>query len=640
MIKITLPDGNALEFDAPVSALAVAERIGKKLAKAAVAAKVNGTVTDLATVVSADATLSIITSDTPEGLVIMRHSASHVMAEAILECVPGTKLVYGPTIDEGFYYDVDPSRPISQEDLPVIEKAMQKIVKKNAPLVRIEMSMDEAKAKCADNEYKLDNLARAKGSVISFYRQGDGFEDLCTGPHVPSTGKIGAFKVLSVSGAYLHGDATQKQLTRVYGTAFATQEALDAYVFRIEEAKKRDHRKIGKELGLFEFHPEAPGMAFWRNNGTILYNEMIGFLRSLCRKHKYEEMRTPQILNKELWVRSGHWANYADKMYTTEKDGREFGVKPMNCPGGVILYKAGLHSHNDLPLRWAEFGHVHRYEGSGEIHGLVRVRGFTQDDAHIFCTPDQLRGQIKHCIELMFEVYGTFGMHFDHIELSTRPAKSIGTDAMWTLAENALRDALTDLAINYKLNPGDGAFYGPKIDFHLADAIGRTWQLGTIQVDFAMPENFDMDYVAADSSRQRPVMIHRAISGSLERFIGILVEHFAGDFPLWLAPDQVRVLCITDAQKEYALSVAAQLEEAGLRTSTDLGPEKVGAKIRRAELAKVPYTLVCGDREKEAGAVAVRRRIKGDLGVTPVAAVIERLTKEVRTRTLPEAVAW
>jgi threonyl-tRNA synthetase len=640
MPNLTLPDGREMDFDGPVTGKEVAEAIGKRLAKDALGVKVDGVVRDLHGTIDHDARVEILTPGTPEGLEMMRHSASHVMAEAILEVFPGTKLVYGPAIAEGFYYDVDAPAPITEEDLPRIEKAMKKIVKRKDPIVREDLTREAAKARVGDNEYKLDNIANAAGEIISFYRHGDHFEDLCAGPHVPSTGKIGAFKVLSVSGAYLHGDATQKQLTRVYGTTFATKDELSAYLTRIEEARRRDHRKLGRELGLFEFHPEAPGMAFWRHNGVVLRNGLIGYLRELCYARGYEETLTPQVLVKELWEASGHWDKFAEKMYITEKDGREYGLKPMNCPGGLVLYKAGLHSHNDLPLRWAEFGHVHRHESGGEIHGLVRVRGFTQDDAHHFCTPDQLQGEIAHCIEFIHEVYGTLGMRFDHIELSTRPEKRIGDDAAWDKAEGALQGALEQLGIAYTLNPGDGAFYGPKIDFHLADAIGRTWQMGTIQVDFALPERFDLHYVDENSARQRPVMIHRAVSGSIERFLGVLVEHFAGDFPLWLAPRQVRVLTITDAQNAGARDLCTRLRKAGLRAEADLGAEKVGAKIRRGELEKVPYIAIVGDQELADGTVSVRRRIKGDLGTVAQEEFIRRLEDEVKTKTLPEAVAW
>ncbi|MBN2711165.1 MAG: threonine--tRNA ligase, partial [Planctomycetes bacterium] len=576
MPEIKLPDGNSLSFDEAVSVKDIAKRISNGLAKAALAGVVDGEMKDLTFVVANDAEVRIITAKDPEGLKLMRHSAAHVMAEAIAQLFPGTKFAYGPAIEDGFFYDVDSPSPITAEDLPKIEKEMKKIVKQSRPFERCELSRAEAAEKYKNDEYKLDNIERAEGDVISFYSQGN-FEDLCRGPHVPNAGKVGVVKIMSLAGAYWHGDETKQQLTRVYGTCFPSQEELDAHLNRIEEAKKRDHRKLGKDLGLFEFHPEAPGMAFWRNNGVILRNELIGFLRGLCVKHGYDEVLTPQILVKDLWLQSGHWANYADKMYITEKDGREYGVKPMNCPGGLILYKAGLYSHNDLPLRWAEFGHVHRFEGSGEIHGLVRVRGFTQDDAHIFCTPTQLQGEIEHCIKMIFEVYGALGMEFDHIELSTRPEKRIGSDEMWDSAEKALEGALKALDINFKLNPGDGAFYGPKIDFHLGDAIGRTWQMGTIQVDFAMPEKFDLHYVDEKSERQRPVMIHRAISGSRERFLGVLVEHYAGDFPLWLAPEQVRVLNITDSQVDYAGKVVQALREKGIRAKADKRGAKIGA---------------------------------------------------------------
>lgn len=637
MIQITLPDGTTRPFEQHPTVLEVAESIGAGLAKAALAGVVNGEMRDVSYRIEADATLAVVTPSSPEGLRLMRHSAAHVMAEAIATLYPGTRFAYGPTIEDGFFYDVDAPVPITAEALPKIQKEMKILVAQKRPITRTELTRAAAMEKYRDDPYKLDNIERAEGDVISFYTQGE-WEDLCRGPHVPDTGKIGHFRILSVAGAYWHGDASKQQLTRIYGTTFATKEELEAHLHRIEEAKKRDHRKLGRELGLFEFHPEAPGMAFWRHNGTVLYHEMEGFLRDLCLRHDYEELRTPQILDKSLWITSGHWDNYADKMYICEKEGREFGVKPMNCPGGLILYKAGLYSHHDLPLRWAEFGHVHRYEGSGEIHGLVRVRGFTQDDAHIFCTPTQLEGEIRHCIEFMFEVYEkTLGLPFDHIELSTRPAKSIGSAEMWTCAETALQNALEALHIDYKLNPGDGAFYGPKIDFHLRDAIGRTWQMGTIQVDFAMPEKFDLHYIDEHSARQRPVMIHRAVSGSLERFIGVLTEHFAGDFPLWLAPEQVRILTVTDAVIPYAKEVAASLKQAGIRTRTDLRGSKIGSKIREGELRKVPYLVILGEKEAEAGTVSVRRRHEGDLGGMSPQELILRMGGEIQTRALPPA---
>lgn len=634
-MKITLPDGGVLEFDSVVSVADIAAKIGSKLAKAALAGVVDGEMRDLSFVVNSDAIVSIITATTPEGLKLMRHSAAHVMAEAVTRLYPGTKFAYGPALDDGFFYDIDCPTPISAADLPKIELEMKRVVKTNAKFVRNEMTRADAEKKYAADKFKLDNIARAQGEVISFYGQGE-FEDLCRGPHVPSTGKIGCFKLLSVAGAYWHGDATQQQLTRLYGTTFATQEELDAYTTRIEEAKKRDHRVIGKQMGLFEFHPEeAQGMAFWRNNGVILFRELEGYLRDLCQQHGYEEFRTPQILNKELWEISGHWQNYADKIYTSEKDGKEYGVKPMNCPGAVILYKDGLYSHNNLPLRWAEFGHVHRYEASGEIHGLIRVRGFTQDDAHIFCTPGQLQEEIRHCISLIFEVYQTTGMIFDHIELSTRPEKSTGTDEMWANAESALEGALKTLKIDYKLNPGDGAFYGPKIDFHLKDAIGRSWQMGTIQVDFSMPERFDLSYIDENSQKQRPVMIHRAISGSLERFIGVLTENYAGDFPLWLAPEQIRVLTVTDVAIEYGKEIVSALKKRGIRAKLDSRGSKIGAKIREGEMAKVTYLAVIGGKEAEEKSVSVRRRGSGDLGSMSVTELAEKLCAEISSRALP-----
>ncbi|MFH0910645.1 MAG: threonine--tRNA ligase [Planctomycetota bacterium] len=640
MIRITLPDESVLEFDRPVAVAEVAARIGRRLARDAVGALVDGAERDLTHLIERDASVRILTPVDPAGLEIMRHSASHVMAEAILKLFPGTQLVYGPPIEDGFYYDVDPPEAISVDDLPRIEEVMRRIVKENAPFARREMTRKEAAREVQGNPYKEDNLARAKGDTISFYSQGGGFSDLCAGPHVPSTGRIGAFKLLNVSGAYFHGDASAKQLTRLYGTSFATGEELDLHLERLEQAKQRDHRKLGRTLELFEFHPEAPGMAFWRPRGTVLYNALVDYTRELCLRNGYEEIRTPTLLVKDLWVSSGHWANYQDKMYLAEKDGREFGIKPMNCPGGIVLYKAGLHSHNDLPLRWAEFGHVHRYEGGGEIHGLVRVRGFTQDDAHIFCTPEQLKDEIKGCIRLVFEMNTLLGLDFDHIELSTQPAKHIGSDVQWSAAEEALKQALEELDIAFILNPGEGAFYGPKIDFHLADALGRTWQLSTIQVDFAMPENFDMSYIDAESARKRPVMIHRVIAGSLERLIGILVEHYGGDFPLWLAPEQVRVLAITDAQKAVAEKAASRLREAGLRVGVDLGHEKIGAKIRRAELLKIPYLAVVGAREAASGAVSLRRRHRGNLGSVALEELARRLAGEAGSRALPQAVAW
>ena len=638
MVTITLPDGSKKEFESAVSVIDIAKSIGSGLAKATLAGIVNGTLVDTTCMVDSDSEVSLVTSKDAAGLKLMRHSAAHVMAEAIAKVYPGTKFAYGPAIEDGFYYDVDSPEPISADDLNKIEKEMKRIVKQNAKFERNELTRKEAETKYADDEYKLDNIKAAKGDVISFYSQG-GFEDLCLGPHVPSAGKIGNFKLMSIAGAYWHGDSSKQQLTRIYGTTFASKEELAEHLNRIKEAKKRDHRVIGKQMGLFEFHPkEAQGMAFWRTNGVILYRELENYLRSIGEENGFEEFKTPQIMNRELWEISGHWQNYADKNYTCEKDGREYAVKPMNCPGALILYKSELYSHHDLPLRWAEFGHVHRYEGSGEIHGLVRVRGFTQDDAHVFCTPEQLQTEIEGCIKLIFEVYKTTGLNFDHIELSTKPEKSIGAQELWDKAENALEGALTALGIDFVLNPGDGAFYGPKIDFHLKDAIGRSWQMGTIQVDFSLPERFDITYVDADSNKKRPVMIHRAISGSLERFIGVLTEHYAGDFPLWLAPEQVRVLSVVDAYNDYAAEVVAKLKKKGIRAKVDTRSSKIGAKIREGELAKVQYLAIVGANESEASTVSVRRRKVGDMGVMSVDEFIQKLVNEIETKALsPEA---
>lgn len=635
MVTITLPDGSKKEFESALSVMDIAKSIGSGLAKATLAGMVNGTLVDTTYIVESDSEVSIVTAKDEAGLKLMRHSAAHVMAEAIAKVYPGTKFAYGPAIADGFYYDVDSPEPISVDDLKKIEKEMKRIVKQNGKFERNELTRVEAEAKYAEDEYKLDNIKSAQGDVISFYSQGS-FEDMCLGPHVPSAGKIGSFKLMSVAGAYWHGDATKQQLTRIYGTTFATKEELAEHLNRIEEAKKRDHRAIGKQMGLFEFHPkEAQGMAFWRSNGVILYRELENYLRSVGEENGFEEFMTPQIMNRELWEISGHWQNYADKNYTCEKDGKEYAVKPMNCPGALILYKSELYSHHDLPLRWAEFGHVHRYEGSGEIHGLVRVRGFTQDDAHVFCTPEQLQDEIKGCIKQIFEVYKTTGLEFDHIELSTKPEKSIGAQELWDKAEAALEGALTDLGIDFVLNPGDGAFYGPKIDFHLRDAIGRSWQMGTIQVDFSLPERFDITYVDAESNKQRPVMIHRAISGSLERFIGVLTEHYAGDFPLWLAPEQVRVLSVVDAYNDYACEVVAKLKKKGIRAKADTRNCKIGAKIREGELAKAQFLAIVGSNEVEAGSVSVRRRKVGDQGVMSVEDFAQALAEEIKSKALP-----
>jgi threonyl-tRNA synthetase len=631
-VSVTLPDGSKIEFPGPVAFIDVARRIGPRLAKDAIGAKVDGQMADLSHTLDHDAKVEIILPASADGLEIIRHSASHVMAEAVKRLWPEAKFVIGPTVEDGFYYDIDMEHKLAPEDFVNIEAEMARIIEEDRPFRRRELSLAQALAEPWD-EYKLDNMKRSGASVISFYAQGEpgkDFEDVCRGPHLPSTGRIPAYKVTSVAGAYWHGDATSRQFQRLYGTAWASKKDLDAFLVRREEAAKRDHRKLGRELGLFEFMPEAPGQAFWRPKGMTLKNLVVAYLRDMVLGDGYVEIGTPQIMDKSLWERSGHWANYRDKMYVTERDDRTYAIKPMNCPGGLLLYKAGLYSHNDLPLRWAEFGYVHRHESGGEVHGLLRARGFTQDDAHIFCTPAQLVDEVAGCLRQVFRMYGAFGLAVDHVELSTKPEKRIGSDEQWAMAEKALAGALDREKIAHKINVGDGAFYGPKIDFHIRDAIGRTWQLSTIQVDFALPspERFDLHYVAEDNTRKTPIMIHRAIAGSLERFIGILVEQYAGDFPVWLAPVQARVASLADRHQAAARETAARLTAAGVRVEMDLSNEKVGRKVAEWRNARVPYLLLLGDREAEAGQVAVRSRVKGDEGAAAVEDFIKRVKEE------------
>lgn len=608
MARITLPDGSALEVAEGASVKQVAEKIGPGLAKAAMAAKIDGKLVDLNTPVADNSRVQIITSKDKEGLELMRHSCAHVMAEAICSLWPQTKLVYGPTVQDGFYYDIDLDEPIRPDDFPRIEAKMQEIVAANQPFVRTEMSRQEALEKLKDDKYKTDNIERVDSQVISFYSQGDGFQDLCRGPHVPSTGKVGAFKIMSVAGAYWHGDATQKMLQRVYGTAWPTKKDLDEYLNRIEEAKKRDHRVLGKQLELFSFSEMGPGFAFMHPKGMVIWNEMLGFMRQMNRKYGYKEVRTPIILNEELWHRSGHWDNYKENMYFTQIDEIAYAVKPMNCPGGCLLYRTTKHSYRELPLRMAEFGMVHRHEASGVMHGLFRVRQFTQDDAHIYCMPSQIESEIVGVINLIFETYKAFGFEDFAIELSTKPEKHIGSDEIWETATNALKAALEHKKITYRINEGDGAFYGPKIDFHVKDCIGRSWQVGTIQLDFSMPQRFELSYMAEDNTEKTPVMIHRAVLGSLERFMGILIEQYAGALPLWLAPEQARVMTISEKSNEYAAKVQEQLGKADLRCGVDLSDEKIGAKIAKGHAEKLPYMLVVGPKEAEAGLVNVRIR--------------------------------
>jgi len=608
MAKVTLPDGSRLDVADGTTAAHLAEQIGPGLAKAAVAAKRDGQLVDLSAPVNGQAAVRIITARDDEGLEVMRHSCAHIMAEAICSIWPDTKLVYGPTVEDGFYYDVDLDEPIRPADFQRIEEKMAEIVKADEPFVRKEMTRTEALAKLAGDKYKTDNISHADSDIISFYSHGDDFEDLCRGPHVPSTGKVGSFKVMSVAGAYWHGDPTQKMLQRVYGTAWPTEEELDGYLRRLDEAKKRDHRVLGKQLDLFSFNEAGPGFAFIHAKGMVIWNAIVDFWRGVHDKYGYEEIRTPIILNQELWHKSGHWDNYKENMYFTNFDDADYAIKPMNCPGGCLVYKTQQHSYREFPMRVAELGLVHRHEASGVMHGLFRVRQFTQDDAHIFCTPGQIEAEIIGVIELTFEIYRAFGFEDFHIELSTQPEKHIGSDEIWQIATDALEDALKHKNIEYKINQGDGAFYGPKIDFHIRDCLKRSWQLGTIQLDFSMPQRFGLAYTDRDNTEKTPVMIHRAVLGSFERFIGILIEHYGANFPLWLSPEQVRVLPISEKSNDYAKIVEGKLKNARLRCSCDFSNEKIGAKIAKAHSEKLPYMLVVGPKEAQSSAVNVRIR--------------------------------
>ena len=608
MANVKLPDGSTLEVPEGTTARQLAERIGPGLAKAAVAAKMNGRVVDLTTPINDSPQVQILTPKDEEGLEVMRHSCAHVMAEAICRLWPQTKLVYGPTVEDGFYYDIDLDEPIRPEDFARIEARMQEIVEADKPIIRTEMSRAKAIEKLQGDRYKLDNVERAQGETISFYSHGNGFEDLCRGPHVPSTGKVGAFKIMSVAGAYWHGDPTQKMLQRVYGTAWPTRKELDEYLHRLEEAKKRDHRVLGRQLDLFSFSDLGPGFAFMHPKGMIIWNEMVDFLREVNAKYGYKEIKTPIILNEELWHRSGHWDHFKENMYFTEIDGMGYAIKPMNCPGGCLVFKTTKHSYRELPLRIAEFGMVHRHEASGVMHGLFRVRQFTQDDAHIFCSPGQIESEIVGVIDLIFETYRAFGFTDFSIELSTMPENHIGSDEIWETATEALKTALAHKQIQYKINEGDGAFYGPKIDFHVKDCLKRSWQVGTIQLDFSMPERFGLVYTDEDNTEKTPVMIHRAVLGSLERFMGILIEQYAGAMPVWLSPEQARMMPISDKTNAYAQAVQKQLSDAGLRCVADLSDEKIGAKIAKGHAEKVPYMLVVGPKEAESSSVNVRFR--------------------------------
>ena len=632
-MKITLK-GDVREFEAPKTALEIAASLSQALKKEALAVKVDGEVQGLTTVIDRDCTLEFLTFADEEGRRVYRHTASHVMAQAVKALWPEAKLAIGPAIENGFYYDFDCDTAFSTEDFKKIEKEMERIVKANYPIVRSEKPRAEAIAYMQEKgePYKVELIEDLpEDAVISFYTQGD-FTDLCAGPHLPSTGYVKAVKIMSVAGAYWRGSEKNKMLQRLYATAFPKKADLDAYVQQLEEAKKRDHRKLGRELDLFDVRDEGPGFPFFYPKGMILRNLLEDYWRKIHREHGYEEIKTPMMLNRALWERSGHWDHYAENMYTTKIDDTDFAIKPMNCPGGILVYERRAWSYRDLPIRSGELGLVHRHEKSGTLHGLMRVRCFTQDDAHIFMRPDQIRDEIKGVYQLIDEVYKVFGFQYT-VELSTRPENSIGTDEMWALATDGLQGALDDLGVTYTVNEGDGAFYGPKIDFHLRDCLGRTWQCGTIQLDMNLPERFDLTYVGADGEKHRPVMIHRVVFGSIERFIGILTEQFAGAFPLWLSPVQVRILTITDRADAAAKDLQAKLEKAGIRTEIDLRNEKIGFKIREAQMQKIPYMFVLGDKEVENGVLSVRSR-KGAVETMTYDEVLAKLREEIETKAL------
>ncbi len=632
-MKVTLKSGEVKEFEAGLSAFDIARELG--LAKTACAAEIDGKVCDMRTAIDRDCSLNILTFEDEQGQRAFNHTASHILAQAVKRLFPNTKLAIGPAIENGFYYDFDTDVPFTAETLPQIEAEMKKIVKESIKLEHFEMSPDEA-IKYLEEQgepYKVE-LCREhadKGEPISFYRQGD-FTDLCAGPHLMSTSSVKAYKLTSVTGAYWRGDEKNKMLTRIYGTAFPSKDELSAHLERLEEAKKRDHRKLGKELGLFALMDEGPGFPFFLPNGMVLRNTLLDYWREVHKKYGYVEISTPIILNQELWHRSGHWDHYKDNMYTTVIDDEDYAVKPMNCPGGMLIYKLTPKSYRDFPLRMAELGLVHRHELSGALHGLFRVRCFTQDDAHIFMTWDQVESEIQGVVRLFDEVYSTFGLTYK-IEISTMPEDHIGEKETWDMATDMLKKAVSGMGKDYVINEGDGAFYGPKIDFHLSDSLGRTWQCGTIQLDMQMPERFELEYTGPDGEKHRPVMIHRACLGSIERFIGVITEHFAGAFPLWLAPEQVRILPITDRAKEYGEGIAKRLDGLGIRATVDNRSEKIGYKIRQAQLEKIPYFFIVGDKEVEDNTVSLRSRKDGDMGASPVDDIIAKIVKENAEKT-------
>ncbi|MCY9532235.1 threonine--tRNA ligase [Paenibacillus jamilae] len=634
-IKVTFPDESNRRYLQGTTIEEVAASISTSLKKQALAGKMDGTLVDVDTAIEHDSLVEIVTADSKDGLSIIRHSTAHVMAQAIQRIygADAVKLGIGPVIEDGFYYDIDIAKPLSTEDLTAIEQEMSRVIQENLPITREVVSREEANRLFTerDEPLKLELIHDLpKDAVISIYKQGE-FVDLCRGPHVPSTGRIKAFKLMKVSGAYWRGDSNNKMLQRVYGTAFAKKDQLEEYLHMLEEAKKRDHRKLGTELGLFMFSEEAPGMPFYLPNGMTIRTELEDFARGLQRRRGYDEVRTPLMMNNRLWEQSGHWDHYKDNMYFTKVDDTTFALKPMNCPGHMLIYKNGQHSYRELPIRLGEFGQVHRHEMSGALNGMLRVRTFCQDDAHLFVRPDQIEEEIGKVMALIDHIYNVFGFEYK-IELSTRPEDSMGSEELWNEAEQALQNVLDNRGVEYRVNEGDGAFYGPKIDFHILDALKRSWQCGTIQLDFQMPEKFDLSYIGEDSLKHRPVVIHRAVYGSIDRFIGILTEHYAGAFPTWLAPVQVAVLPVSDLFVDYAYEVKESLEQAGIRVQVDARNERLGFKIREAQQSKVPYMLIVGEQEQASGSVSVRKRGEGDLGTQPIQQLAELIEKEITAK--------
>ncbi|MBU0472115.1 MAG: threonine--tRNA ligase [Nanoarchaeota archaeon] len=634
-IKISFPDGSNKNYKKGITPKEIVESIGPGLAKAAIAADVNGQLVELTTLINENAKIEIITFDTHKGQDIFHHSTAHIMAQAVKRIFPKAHLTIGPSIEGGFYYDID-VRPLKPEDLEKIEAEMQKIVDEDHELIRKKVTKAQAKKLVKDNPYKIEMIEEfPKGEEITYYQQGE-FIDICRGPHVPRTSSIQAFKLTKASSSYWKGDSSKKSLQRIYGVSFPDKKMLRKHLQMIEEAEKRDHRKIGKELDWFSFHKEGAGFPFWHDKGTIIWEEVYDYMKEMLRKKGYQLIKTPIILNKDLWLRSGHWDHYKENMYFTNIDEKEHAVKPMNCPGGLLVYKSNVHSYKELPIKAGEFGLVHRHEMSGVLAGLFRVRCFTQDDAHVFCTEEQLEEEIIKLINLTLEVYQTFGFKEFQIELSTKPEKAMGSEKMWKHAEESLKKSLEKLNIKYKLNPGDGAFYGPKIDFHIKDCMGRSWQCGTIQVDFSMPERFDLTYEGNDGKKHRPVMLHRAVLGSLERFLGILIEHYGGKLPLWLSPEQARIITVADRFVKYAETMAEEMKEQHIRVEVDDRAESIGKKIREAQLSKVNYILVVGEKEEKDKTVNVRTFYNKVLGAKKTSTFIKEIQKEIDEKTLPK----